>query len=110
MYLTFIKIEQANDNSINYEQVLYLGTDAGLYTEDGNIDLVDDSFNGSVLTLVANTNIANSTVNSGSVIVNGGKSKIYNSTLTGCDVAITQNNGELEIISNIITNSRIKEN
>ncbi|WP_406533570.1 PKD domain-containing protein [Methanobrevibacter sp.] len=85
-----------------------IGVDLAL--SEGNIDLLDDSFNNSVLTIVANTNIANSTISKGGVIVNGGKSKIFNTTLTGSDVAITQTAGELDIISNLITDNNIGVN
>ena len=85
-----------------------IGVDLAL--NEGNIDLLDDSFNNSHLTLIANVNIANSTVANGGVIVNGGKSKIFNTTLTDCDVAITQTAGELEIISNLITGNNVGVN
>ena len=81
-----------------------------LALSEGNIDLLDDSFNNSVLTLVANTTIANSTIAKGGIIVNGGKSKIFNTTLTGADVAITQTAGELDITSNLITDNNIGVN
>ena len=81
-----------------------------LALSEGNVDLLDDSFNNSVLTIAANTNIANSTISSGAVIVNNGKSKIFNTTINGCDVAITQTAGELDIISNVITDNNIAIN
>ena len=85
------------DSQINYNLAL----------NEGNIELVNDQFNNAYLTLVANTTIANSTITKGEVIVNNGKSKIFNTTLSGCDVAITQNGGELDIISNLITNNKV---
>lgn len=81
-----------------------------LALSEGNIDLLDDSFNNSVLTLAANSTISNSTIAKGGVIVNGGKSKIFNTTLTGADVAITQTAGELDITSNLITDNNIGVN
>ena len=42
--------------------------------------------------------------------LNGGKSRIFNTTLTGCDVAVTQTAGELEIISNILTGNDVAVN
>ena len=77
---------------------------------EGNIELSDNVFNDAYLTLVANSTIANSTVVSGGVIVNGGKSTIFNTTLTGCDVAITQTGGELDVISNLIAENNIGVN
>ena len=85
-----------------------IGVNLGL--SEGNVDLLDNSFNNSVLTLVANITIANSTITKGGVIVNGGKSKIFNTTLTGLDIAVTQTAGELDIISNVITDNNIGVN
>ncbi|WP_297980439.1 PKD domain-containing protein [uncultured Methanobrevibacter sp.] len=110
-----------SDLGLNKDSVLVTDSDSKLIIKDseidvdldlseGNVDLADDSFNNSILTLVANVNIANSTVSGGSVIVNGGKSRIFNTTLTSCDVAITQTAGELELISNILTGNGVAVN
>lgn len=96
----------------NNSKLIIKDSDIGvnLVLSEGNIDLLDDLFNNSVLTIIANTNITNSTISGGAVIVNNGKSKIFNTTITGCDVAITQTAGELDIISNLITDNNIAIN
>lgn len=75
---------------------------------EGNILIRNVQFNNCYLTILnANYNMDYCNVSIGGVIVNGGKSRIDNSSFSGCDVAINQTEGELSIISNSITNNRI---
>ena len=110
-----------NNINIGKNAILATSTDSTLNITDseinvnlalneGNINLLDDSFTNSIITVLANVNINNADISIGAVVVNGGKSRIYNSILTGCDVAITQNAGELDIISNLITDNNIAVN
>ncbi len=76
---------------------------SNLELKAGNIDVNSVNFNDSVLTITsANATLVNVNVANGGIVVNGGKSKITNSNLTGSNVAITQTAGELEITNNII--------
>ena len=76
---------------------------SNLELKAGNIDINAVSFNDSVLTIIsANATLVNVNVVNGGVVVNGGKSKITNSNLTGSNLAISQTAGELEITNNII--------
>ena len=74
---------------------------------EGNVIFNEDEFINSYLTVLANSNIANSTIFNTAIAIADGKSKIANNTINDCDIAITQTGGELDIISNLITDNNI---
>ena len=77
----------------------------------GNFEFKDTMLhNSNIMLLNADCNIANCNFINCGVIVNGGKSKIFNNTFCGSDVAITQTAGALDIISNLITDNNIGVN
>jgi PKD repeat protein len=77
----------------------------------GNFEVKNNDFMDSVLVIedaCVNVNACN--FSNSSIIVNGGKSRIFNNTFSDCEVAVTQTAGELTISSNIINNNNIGVN
>lgn len=75
-------------------------TNKNMILDEGNIFFENNIFVNSYLTVLqSNADILKCDISNGSIIVNGGKSKINNSNFSSCDVAIKQNQGKTNIIN-----------
>lgn len=83
----------------------------GFNVVKGNLELKENNVSDYAFVIDNfNCNVTNCNFVNSSVIVKGGKSRIFNSTFTSCDVAISQTGGEVDISSNVISDNYIGVN